>query len=84
MTDKEIIKALECCIKHTECPECPMKGTRNCISELNKNALDLINRQQAEIERLTVELVGMRGACESYKIHYDNAQAESEIQDGIC
>ena len=31
-----------------------------------------------EIEKLNVDLVGMRGACESYKIHYDNAQAEIE------
>lgn len=40
--------------------------------------LDLLNSQKAEIERLNVELVGMRGACESYKMHYDNAQAEIE------
>ena len=33
---------------------------------------------QAEIEKLNVELVGMRGACESYKIHYEKAQAEIE------
>ena len=33
---------------------------------------------QDEIEKLTVELVGMRGACESYKMHYENAQAEIE------
>lgn len=33
---------------------------------------------QAEIEKLTVELVGMRGACESYKMHYENAQTENE------
>lgn len=40
--------------------------------------LDLLNSQKAEIERLNVELVGMRGACESYKMHYDNACAEVE------
>ena len=45
---------------------------------MTKDALDLINRQQAEIEKLNVELVGMRGACESYKMHYDKAQAEIE------
>lgn len=33
---------------------------------------------QDEIEKLTVELVGMRGACESYKMHYENAQAEKK------
>ena len=31
-----------------------------------------------DIENLNVELVAMRGACESYKMHYDNAQAEIE------
>ncbi len=34
--------------------------------------------QKAEIEKLNVELAGMRGACESYKMHYDNSQAEIE------
>ena len=38
-----------------------------------RDVLELIKRQQAEIERLNVELVGMRGACESYKMHYDAA-----------
>jgi len=33
---------------------------------------------QDEIEKLTVELVGIRGACESYKMHYENAKAEIE------
>ena len=42
------------------------------------DVLALINRKDAEIETLNVELVGMRGACESYKMHYDNAQAEIE------
>lgn len=55
MTDKEIIKALECCsIKHA-CSECPY--TRNkgcgCINGILKDTFDLINRQQAEIERLS-------------------------------
>ena len=38
-----------------------------------------IQFQKAEIHRLNVELVGMRGACESYKMHYDNAQAEIKM-----
>ena len=47
MTGKEIIKALEC-----------MKGiSENDISTITvKNAIALINRQQAEIERLKEEL----------------------------
>lgn len=37
-----------------------------------------LKERQAEIEELNVELVGMRGACNSYKMHYDNAQTEIE------
>lgn len=66
------------------------KGGRDTFKVL-KNTLDLINRQQAEIEKLNVELVGMRGACNSYKMHYDNAKAEIEklervtsYLEGVC
>ncbi len=57
MTDKEIIKALECCTKpYCNNNECPLHqntvNTKDCITQLSTNALDLINRQQAEIERL--------------------------------
>ena len=83
MTDAEIMKALKCCkVEFENCEKCPYGGI-DCLTEkgeslIMRDALDLINRQQAEIEKLNVELVGMRGACESYKIHYDNAQAEIE------
>lgn len=56
MTDIEIIKALECCGNMNECKsECALgdlSGIEYCIHTLMLNALDLINRQQAEIERL--------------------------------
>ena len=56
MTDNEIIKALECCSKNPlNCRECGYKGRCNridCYDYLKRDALDLINRQQAEIERL--------------------------------
>lgn len=82
MTDNDIKKALECCGNQIACTDgCPLDdlgGIDKCVHTLLLNALDLINRQQAEIEKLNVELVGMRGACESYKMHYDNAQAEIE------
>lgn len=54
MTDNEIIKALECC-KHktySHCKECVFFGSPSCNLHLATKALDLINRQQAEIERL--------------------------------
>jgi hypothetical protein len=53
MTDNEIIKALEYCNSQgitSECEKCKVK--KGCRSELLKNALDLINRQKSEIERL--------------------------------
>ena len=58
MTDNEIIKALECCTKGNTsdvCSDCPLLHTDICTEEENgvmKLALDLINRQNAEIERL--------------------------------
>jgi hypothetical protein len=62
MTDKEIIKALECCAKGTTsnvCLDCPLRFSDICTEVENgamKLALDLINRQQAEIERLTINM----------------------------
>ena len=51
MTDNEIIKALECCAGGGLCCECPMWEmlSANCIVELNRSALELIKRQQAEL-----------------------------------
>jgi hypothetical protein len=63
MTDAEIKKALECCIKSHHFADC-FKNKCPCVSEdgcavgketLYPYALDLINRQQAEIERLQKE-----------------------------
>ena len=53
MTDNEIIKALECCgDSYSTCAECPIKDDNGCNEQLANYALDIINRQQAEIERL--------------------------------
>lgn len=54
MTDNEIIKALECCI-NDDCDNCP-DTFGNCEHNAMRNALDLINRQKAEIERLHSEV----------------------------
>lgn len=53
MTDKEIIKALECCSndKAGQCHVCPLNGECNGdIAYLIGLALDLINRQQEQLE----------------------------------
>jgi predicted nucleic acid-binding Zn-ribbon protein len=81
MTDKdnEIIN----CLNDTDGKEhigiyCADKNGNYTATIKLTDIVDLINRQKEEIENLNVELVGMRGACESYKMHYDNAQAEIE------
>lgn len=61
MNDNEIIKALEACKSgYCYCGEgCPLANDdgydddiSKCTSKLSENALDLINRQRAEIEDL--------------------------------
>ena len=56
LTDAEIVKALECCITN-DCAKCKAYDETNgeivdCLHAICRNALALINRQKAEIERL--------------------------------
>ena len=60
MTDNEIIKALECCgIRNIDCTSCPYYGKTYCVSA---DALDMLNRQKAEIEMLEARLEGVQDA----------------------
>ena len=56
LNDNEIIKALECCGKNPPmCSECGYKGRCNridCYDYLKRDALDLINRQKAKIDKM--------------------------------
>jgi hypothetical protein len=65
MTDKAIIKALEYCSTGEPCFFCFYQ--KQCEeSDLAQHALDLINRQQAEIEELKAE----------YEKVYEQAEAD--------
>lgn len=55
-----------------------LKAKIAVLSVENANLKICVGGLNAELENKNVELVGMRGACESYKMHYDNAQAEVE------
>lgn len=61
MTSNEIIKALECCLKTNQaykCTDCRYYNkTANCLSRLMTDTVDVINRQQAEIESLNNKLI---------------------------
>ena len=52
MTDKEIIKAVECCLSGKEelCKECPLNG--KCYGDVDYllESLDIINHQQEQLE----------------------------------
>lgn len=67
MTDDEIVKALECCNEDDEdisdlivCNKCPLCDDTRCTNHLRDFSLDLINRQQAEIEKLKDEVAKAR------------------------
>ena len=85
MTDEQIIKALECCTQNVGCNGCPFvnstdikyRGGYACAETMRKSALNLINRQKEEIERLNIELQFMRNASNSYKIHYETTKSEA-------
>ena len=73
MTDNEVIKALECCAFWGECTDCPYddiaykSSTDNCTYNSTKDALDLINRQKAEIERLEKLNIIYKGGVDYFK-----------------
>ena len=55
MTDNEIIKALECCTTYgVSCTNCPafVSTEKSKCRQALKGAVEIINRQRAEIERL--------------------------------
>ena len=66
MADNEIIKALECCnsIDSKHCKPCPLFTDTLCNVTLRNKSLDLINRQQAEIERLKNKCEDCAGCSE--------------------
>jgi DNA repair exonuclease SbcCD ATPase subunit len=77
MTDKEIIKYFNLCLKYDNgCKDCGFKG-EVCDGSLQgkiktlKMVSDLINRQQAENIKL-------KGHLEQLKSRYDNAKSEIE------
>ena len=107
MTDKDIIKALEYCSKSSwlsDCDGCPCYDekediqTSECQERLMKNVLNLINRLQAEIERLNAliaETNKQRGKVihaitridevktEAYKEFAEKLKEKAYLNDGV-
>lgn len=80
MEDRNIIKALECCYTTgTSCEECPMYNFDECNDVLMaKYVRDLINRQQAEIERLSKKNEELAEILsDTIRIRYAEAKTEA-------
>lgn len=56
MKPDEIKKVLECCSEHEGCHNCPCKKECGDLSVVTTEALNLINRQKAKIDRLETVL----------------------------
>lgn len=90
MTDNEIIKALRCCktpVGSGACNSCPLKDIRDnlrkedaksCTTIMIENALDLINRLKAEIEKKNVEIDILIRKKETLKDEISELRAEVE------
>ena len=79
LTDKDIISSLEVIATTCNCNECKIRsgkwGTCNCSETTANAALDLINRQKAEIERLRGSTI-VNNIMESQRIKRE-AKAEA-------
>lgn len=85
MVDNEILKSLECCIRQQGCKQmgCPMN--EECEFDLHsveKHAISLIKRLQAEIERLRADVVEVRhGKWVEGAEHFTNGFYEAECSE---
>ena len=74
MTPEEAIKTIRVAIAEVEW-DYPLDYA--IAFETAIEALENVNRQQVEIERLKIENQSLRSAANSYKLHYNEARAEA-------
>jgi hypothetical protein len=83
LTPEEVKKALECCThskwgdKCAECFYCECDSEKGCQRELIEDTLDLINSQQEEIERLTINMNAFGLGMKQEKERADTIRAEA-------
>lgn len=87
LTDAEVKKALECCVGDNDgknCFDCPLWEIDDCQEQLLLDALDLINRLQAENERLKSDVSVSRDAYMSMKDRYEYEKEKVEKAKQKC
>ena len=87
LSNAEIKKALECCAESGDftktqdeiCSPCPYCNCGDCTGLLKANALDLINRQDAEIEELKCKNSNLTSYLTSSKAEIERWKKENKI-----
>ena len=83
-TDEEVIKAFECCFGNEKlCSECPYEELIGCGRQRDRNILDLINRQKAEIEELKIRNERQRCTIKLYQINETKTEAIKEFAERL-
>lgn len=79
-TDEQIVKALECCsgIGDAKCVNCPYHDAERCAEASATDAIDLINRQKAEIAVLITAVDN--STKEFLKLHDEYQDQKKEIE----
>ena len=77
MTDNEIVKALECC-NNCDCGNCPCLTEDGCKDIDYSVVLDLINRLQAENEKLAMDIDAKQIVAEAEIVRNAKAEAYKE------
>lgn len=88
MNDNDVIKALEMCgnIVVSSCKECSfhISCNANCVKQVMCNALDLINRQKADLKQKDTEIDILIRKREALKDEVAELRAEVERLKNEC
>lgn len=81
MKNFKAVKGLECCQNYSECSKCPYNtgsaDTDECKSECMKDAAELINEKQTEIERLQQKITELESKIAKSKKFLDMSRKVS-------
>lgn len=81
-TDSEIIQALTYCLDDTDdiCKKCPLYNARKCETDIKQLALDLILKQQKQIEQYEA---GVKKVEQEFRYWQEQRKALEEKGDNI-